>query len=452
MKRISLFVLMGVFGVVPAAGWVLLNDIQTTAKGQLLPKLVSGKPVRVCVDVLQEKESRQYRQRRWEDEVYTGEKQREYYELSQKIITQSLEEWFSTLDTQIRKQNRADEFVDILALIYRRGDLRFVNRGTFKPCDEYALEDIDLKVRATLYSIRSHATGVGVRSSYTFYLQPDERGAGLRYRTQGGDQSYVISLHELGHVLGLGDMYVEGMDRGYLSEHNSKVYTVGHFMKLPKISSIMNMSNGESALTCDDLDGLVNDMDVQLAAKLKDSPRRTQGWLSLCQSRKMAYAYGVPFMVTDEQITAQQEFVRNKRQGASPLAAQVVQAAAVSAKEDRRVAQELIDKDTLAIRQQQADSTANAAAVVKSVADQLYEEKVQKLHEQEAKHICPVCDKQVVNNGTWYRLSKDSEEGIFLHKECRDKIATGVSSKTGRPVISSTVLKGFDKKYRQKKY
>ena len=87
------------------------------------------------------------------------------------------------------------------------------------------------------------------RASFTFELKPDNTGLTPPSGVTSvlGRSSLAIALHEAGHTLGLGDLYMGE------NAKNSGIYSLAQFYDPISISSVMNRSED---LTCADADGL----------------------------------------------------------------------------------------------------------------------------------------------------------------------------------------------------
>jgi len=416
MKRILWVLICCVLGASSASGWVLLTDTinPEAAQAQLFPKLLSGKPLRICIDILESKQKNKSTGY-MEDVHYQGDKRFQYYSDIKDIIEGTFDEWFDTTAKMIYDQKRQKEFSDILGILSYGSNLLFINQYKFRPCDTYAMEDIDIKVRATLYPVRDHAVSTSARSTIAMHFQPDHiKGGGV---SQGRPlPSYYATLHEMGHVLGLGDQYAGRSG----AEHNSTTYTLSKFIPLPKIESVMGNTYENPFLTCDDVDGLINDIDVQLANQLANSPHRTQGWLSFCSTRKVGYAYGIPFAVTNEEISAEKEFLSHKKsKGDSPLASKAKQAA-LQDQEVRAQAAHILTAEEKN-RRAQADSIAISEAVNRSSAqDEEYRQHVAAVAAEEATHLCAVCGKIVKDSEGKKFRGKISNRFVYVHNDCRD--------------------------------
>jgi hypothetical protein len=96
--------------------------------------------------------------------------------------------------------------------------------------------------------------------------------------TEEADKLPFYLLHEIGHYYGLGDRYQEGI-WGNSPTYSTTGDTDG--------GAIMASSRG-TELTCDDVDGFINLLDLtQFLMKGKWSKRATNGWQSFCGHRKM---------------------------------------------------------------------------------------------------------------------------------------------------------------------
>lgn len=275
------FLLVGLSA--PVFGWVFLNDVETKVlEGEssrfILKKIMDGRPVRVCVDVVEQVRDPKTRAR--SGGVYAGENRRAYYEQAAGVVSAAYRNWLEETRQAVTKSGRKKEFKDLLARLPQYPPLQFVNVGPsagedeYKSCESYPVEALDLRVRATLYQSGTggHATQT-TRAFFTFHLKPDNSGLELGSAEKPLDRSSVyIATHEAGHTLGLGDLYM-----GDDNPVNSRAYTLSSFYQGEGVAAVMNRS---SSITCDDVEGLVNLVDF--FSQDETSVRRTKGWADLC--------------------------------------------------------------------------------------------------------------------------------------------------------------------------
>lgn len=298
MKKILLTVfLLG--NALALNAWVFLDSADPAGAGWLLPKMLSGKQVRVCVDVMQRVDGK--------SELYHGDQQAAYYAMSAQIVYNAYQNWFDNLRDQIRHSGRKKEFKDLLAVLPKHAPIQFINISpsakVYKSCRDYADGEVDLRVRATLYPTQTDQPEKGF---VTFRLMPDNTGLMGKAAADAPASSLTAALRQTGYTLGLASAAAVKDGLG------SPVFAVKD-----EQPSVMDKA---PALTCDDAEGLANLADFFMA---KPNSPRAQGWLGFCPQRDVAYAGGVPVKITPQEKQALQAYAAQEAQGPAPLAGKV---------------------------------------------------------------------------------------------------------------------------------
>ncbi len=400
MKKF-IFALTVVFAAAPSHAWVFLDGVERDRSSWLLPKLLSGRPVRVCIDVMDR--TRDPQTRRYNVFLYGGENRRAYYEQAALITQAAYQSWFDNLRSAVDACGRKKEFQDLLVRLPKTVSFLFVNLGPsagselYKPCESYPVEALDLRVRAALWQSGTGGHAAQTRRAFfSFWFKPDYTGLPSdepKVRVNNSGSSLYVAQHEAGHTLGLGDLY-EGDDNA----HNSRVYTLAGFYRGETIPSVMNR---EQKLTCDDADGLANLLDFFLADE--KSSRRQTGWVGFCPGRRLAYARALALQLTEAEEAAQAAFVSGGYKGRAPLADKI-QAAWEGAASARRAEEE------------RASARENAK---RALADSLSAVSARTRPVQEYKpHVCVICGKPI-DEDTFIRLPYP-KKGVtaYAHKSC----------------------------------
>lgn len=432
MKKIIIVIIILMQCALSANAWIFLKQAEDKAQGFTLLKLVDKQGnLRVCMEEFSAN---------WRTEANV----QLYHEVEQ-MVREGYNEWLKAVRTQIEKTNRRDEFKDVLALLPKEVNLVFVNEPTalkkitfrnqevemYPSCtDMYAYQNkVDLIIRfkdaPEFYNGECATTSNGkFRDAITFF--PDGSTVGNYNRSMDD------LVHEIGHTLGLSDMYKKSVSRGY----NSAVYTMKKQNLEPeqfRVKSIMNVEGNcdidfkedrqrANIITCDDIDGVINLVDHYYPQKT--AARRTTGWLSLCSNKKIAYAYSLPFSVSEEEQQLQRNFVRRGRIGTSPLAAQIKQVKQTAAQnadklaaqqknleeQAQKQAQERVLKE---FQQAQADSVQNKKAQVQ----------IDKMNKSLWGKECPICHQPISADETPVdKAFRDKQTGkrgaIAVHQHC----------------------------------
>ncbi len=311
MKKI-LFLLVFLCAAFPLSAWVFLDSVEKDGSGWLLPKMLSGQPVRVCIDVLEEKDSSLTPQL----ELYQGPRREAYYAMSAQIVYSAYQSWFDNVREQIRISKRKKEFKDLLATWPKKVSFQFVNIGPavetpYQACASYPQQAIDLHIRAVLHAPNAPLPQYGrAQNVFAFPLNPDYTG--LVPQTDGNDiSSLAVALHEAGHTLGLAS-----------SEKTDSYGEMSPVYASPTQHAPSVMKGGKE-LTYDDAEGLINLADY--FSKIP-SLRVQGGWLGFGPSQQAVYSQGVSVPVTAQQAQAHMQFVMQQRQGVAPLQEEIAAA------------------------------------------------------------------------------------------------------------------------------
>ena len=336
MKKI-LFLFVFLCAAFPLNAWVFLDSVEKDGSGWLLPKMLSGQTVRVCVDVLEPSQN-------GKPVLYTGPQQDAYYAMSAQIVYSAYQSWFDNAWNQIRHSGRKKEFKDILAVLPKKPPIQFINISpsakVYKSCRDYAPEEVDLKVQATLYKPKSPSN----RTTVAFELLPDNTGL-TNVKDPAPSSSLAMALRETGYTLGLADQ--NALKKGLASP----VYTCAAAQEGKTVAV------GESpVLGCDEAEGLINLVDF---FSRSPSQRVQSGWLGFCPNRPVVYSQGVGVAIDAQQAQAQQEFVAQGRQDPAPLAAELA-AARDNAARYQRVKKAAQDKQKEGLRRDVAQAISAA--------------------------------------------------------------------------------------------
>ncbi len=427
----------------PASAWVFLTDAQEKATGILLPKIINqqGQNLRVCMDVLDENDK----------SMYNSPADRtlalEHYNQTKPFIASAYQTWFDTLRSTIINSGRQKEFADVLALLPSQPlSFNFVNPDA-TPCYDDSKQD--LYIRLDLAPVGGHQAYIRVHNNFAaMTLFQKEYKIPERLKR--------IILHEAGHTLGLGDMYSqkEGAD------YNSSLYSMANIQKLSSIPSCMNencsgnmerriviktyerlgeegsrRSSQEEVmlfhpysnelLTCDDMDGLVNLLDFYFPSKM--SNRRSQGWLSFCKDKNVAYVASLPVALSEQDKTDFIKFISQGRRGFFPVV-QKLQAARQRAEHSESLAAQAKEQQRMQEQQKRVQDSL-AIAIASQQKEKAYQANLAEYKSRpKVPNECPVCHKPLVSGHLSYhavRLCDRDENGnirlgcIFIHQGCK---------------------------------
>ena len=259
MKDYKVFILSVLFVLCCLQGawadmWGLLSDYpqsikQPQASGRyLMPLILQKKPVRVFLSV---KDSN--------DTNYA------YYQSS---IQESYNKWFSYPASLIRKQGREDEFLDILPILERGVEVRFVDKDQPRDIEVTVLGQEEMKIKFPgmqgyyEFAEQGKAPQIGIMEAKTFY----------EWKKFG-----TTMLHETGHSLGLSDQYPSAR-------------TVNSHPVFSSEDPSRGVMGANASLSCDEADGMINLIDLT-----RHTARGGRvGWRSLCKKSSVYYVNGAP--------------------------------------------------------------------------------------------------------------------------------------------------------------
>ena len=240
----------------------LTPEIQKTqqenpSKFTVLPLILEGDVLKVSIYVLDE----------------------ELENWAENLVWNAYNDWFDNAVKWIDIWKQRSEFGDIMPILERGVEIDFIPFGSGEKGDPWP-EDVWMFFPEDAQDAQNYCHCSNCAGCIRF-------GGGLTSLTVVMPRrgSYGTLLHEIGHTLGLADIYKEGFEK-----NASQIYC----SKDPIKWTIMNAV--EEELTCDDADGLINIIDAWTVYNLKQkypqswskyvSPRVLNGWNSLCRKKK----------------------------------------------------------------------------------------------------------------------------------------------------------------------
>ena len=198
------------------------------------------------------------------------------------IITKAFRVWFEDTKAEIEKKGRQEEFKDIMPIL---------NKAVKPSRNKRDLENAK-KYHAPI--LHFYFT---TQNNMLKLCKVEWAGGCKTYKSDGAEiilvnpytnqrsdfftknQTYRILIHEIGHYYGLSDQYKLGAnntDNEYSTEDRVRDF-----------SSVM-ASGDFTHLTCDDIDGFINLIDLTLSKQNhgKFSARARGGWASFCNGKK----------------------------------------------------------------------------------------------------------------------------------------------------------------------
>ena len=246
------------------------QTLDLSEKTTLLPRILKGKPIRVWISL--------------PPEELGNSVEKAYYE---GLVKEAFENWFDGTNWHVQQRCKEDKVC--LKELTQKGleekQLVFVPEGA--EADLWVYVQDDLKIFREYICENELCVGLFKKgNSYdpmSIYV-PNQKAVDAWPQTQDREQMDVITtwIHEVGHALGLADMYPAGFEQGA----SQVVCSVSQNRNL----SVMN--SGSSSLGCEDADGLINLADLWTIyfAKAEHGPnfeqylpeRLKKGWQSFC--------------------------------------------------------------------------------------------------------------------------------------------------------------------------
>ncbi|MBR3632785.1 MAG: hypothetical protein IKN49_07005 [Elusimicrobiaceae bacterium] len=218
----------------------------STHANSLLRDVLNGKPVSAAVVL--------------EEDVPQPQS---YYE---EVVRSVYQEWFLSPVQYITNKKREKEFQDILPMLQQSISVQFTHPDRARIVFHVASLNRIKEVCEKSWAAGCHLKAVPGQPEHIW----------LSSETQ----AYELALHEVGHSLSLSDQYRRAADQNTHPAYHS----------VSPGDGVMN-SDYSRKLSCDDVDGLINAIDV---TRKIDSPRNQRGWKSFCARSKGIYAYGKP--------------------------------------------------------------------------------------------------------------------------------------------------------------
>lgn len=263
---IFLFVLVGLAPGLCCAPWGAMRDFDQPLRRSsrskpdtrmgaryLMPKILAGEPLQVYVSVSPDKED-----------------QREKY---QTIIAENYNKWFTETAKIIQKNDRQQEFRDILPLLQKGIDLHFVSQAAGSDIAFYIAPLRDVQEECGRGAggcyLRVAATGTEPQ-----IILPEDH-FWLKLLSAGKVSTSTIGLHEIGHSLGLSDQYEEARNNNSHARYSS-------------IEAGKGTMRDSSGISCDEADGIINLIDLTQGTARGGNT----GWKSLCPRSEEFYVRG----------------------------------------------------------------------------------------------------------------------------------------------------------------
>ena len=444
MKKVLTICILFSICILSAHAWTFLQDAQNRDPRLMLPKIINKKGrVQACIqdeykqytqqarnsDIQQYRDALMRRAKKTgtplDRETYQAKMTayetkyqakfddfKQMYYWTESALQQVYNEWFSGVRGYIRASGREQEFADVLNLLPNEVQFTFFNRPAAQDqalvsCDRNnSNTDIDLFLNLRQNNDNDNQYGTDRENMGTCSTQKRRNLITFEPSKKYSGPATDVLLHEAGHSLGLSEMYLNG------NRYDSSIFNMDAFQKrdgsqVPsamndgfRIIGSVNETKRSRKVQCDDADGIINIIDHYYGQKM--SKRRTDGWMSLCKNRKIAYAYGLPFAVTDEEIEAHNRFVANGYQGPNPFATKIEAVAGKATAVERELADKLQAQRQRALEEEaerQRKAVADSLATLKENARVEKEMAHMQRHEanigEEYGKTCPVCHQEI---------------------------------------------------------
>lgn len=182
------------------------------------------------------------------------------------IFLANIQKWPQEVVRLIKRSNRAQEFQDILPMLERK----------------LVLQRVDVNAPPDIYLVVQKYPPCGGSDACVVSPDQSKKPFEIIYINPKTENFSSALLHEIGHYYGLGDQYEESR----LNSHDEYSSNVNHQEK-----ALMQGSDTQQEITCDDADGFINLLDLRLAQRRNKvfSKRAQQGWKSLCPKSSNMY-------------------------------------------------------------------------------------------------------------------------------------------------------------------
>ncbi len=250
---ISLIVLLAGMGTWAKNPWNVENDfVDHPQKNYLLAPMVNHTPIRIKIDGAPENVS-----------------------LYKQMIVRAINTWFSFPTRLIYQTKRQEEFADILSVIERPAQIKFVENT----------HESQLEVLLVTSDEVEAECGEGNAACVEFINKRWKMLMPLMENTEEEKADWLnYFIHEFGHTLGLLDQHPSGLETELviMSPHHHSTHVE---------PSIMGSGwYAEYAMGCDDVDGIINLIDI-----LRGGARGVRAgkiWHSFCTTSDDSYLNG----------------------------------------------------------------------------------------------------------------------------------------------------------------
>ncbi len=197
-----------------------------------------------------------------DESLFTSMEQATY----QSLLIQAVKAWPTYALHQIEQSGRSEEFADIIPLLKSEVKLKKTSDRTLADIQLLAASNKDL----------TEMCGQHVKGCIVFdVLIVIPKIISYADKTDNYQEVLGILTHEVGHCYGLADQYYSGAEENASSVHSTS-------NRVDSDKSIMSYAN---ELSCDDVDGFINLIDLNQQKMFGSySTRAQKGWKSFCDN------------------------------------------------------------------------------------------------------------------------------------------------------------------------
>ena len=252
-----------------AAPWGALpnyvNEAEPAKTGEkyLLRKILEGQPIAVGLDPY-----------KYTSDKYGGSTIEQYTFAEQdtqgEAIYDAYNEWFFNAVRHIEKAQREDEFADILPILRKGVEMIIGGKDNDIEFSFMPLQSIQLHCRSGAGGC--YVPGLSGPSKMPARIYLPNKDVFLKARQKN------LSLHEIGHSLGLSDQYIQARSVNSDPRYGSS----------EERDSVMKKAGWTKGLSCDDADGIINLIDITRGIRRGGET----GWKTLCPHSKEYYIGG----------------------------------------------------------------------------------------------------------------------------------------------------------------